>query len=160
MLGKAFRFSRYVLFGLTADLFLNCHVRVIRTAYFRLFVKKCGKNVYVGKHLDIKNPWNIEIGNNVIINKRVLLDGRRPLIIGNNVDIAQDAFIWTYQHDFNDDFHSGCGESTVIEDYAWICARSTILPGVTIGEGSVIATNAVVTKNIPPMVYMAEFQRA
>lgn len=126
-------------------------IHCVRKIYFRKLVKSCGKHVYVGRHLDIRNPRGINVGDYVVFNKNVLLDGRHGLIIGNNVDIAQDSYIWTRHHDYNDDYHSGVGEEVVINDYVWICCRSTILPGVEIGRGSVVATNAVVTKDVPPM---------
>ena len=37
-----------------------------------------------------------------------------------------------------------------IGDFAWICSRSIILPGIKIGKGAVVASNAVVTKDVPP----------
>lgn len=152
MIRKLLRYLfQYVIFGLTADLFMSIPCRYVRLWYFKLYANKCGKHVYIGRKVDLKKPWNISVGSNVIINKRVLLDGRRPLIIGNNVDIAQDAFIWTYQHDYNDDYHSGVGKDTIIEDYVWVCARSNILPGVKIGRGAVIGTCSVVTKDVPAM---------
>lgn len=40
--------------------------------------------------------------------------------------------------------------SVAIGDYAWICCRSIILPGITIGEGAVVASGAIVTKDVPP----------
>ena len=43
----------------------------------------------------------------------------------------------------------------IIGDYCWIGARSTILPGVTIGEGSVVAAGSVVTKDVPPHCMVA-----
>ena len=82
----------------------------------------------------------------------MLLDGRGgKLIIGNNVDIAQETNIWTLQHDVNDLNHISIGADVVIEDYVWIASRVTILPGVRIGRGAVVACNSVVTRNVPAM---------
>ena len=44
----------------------------------------------------------------------------------------------------------GKGALTEIGEYAWICSRSIILPGVKVGEGAVVASGAVVTKDVPP----------
>ena len=105
--------------------------------------------------LEIRNPGNITIGDHVILNRSVLLDGRGgEIVIGNNVDIGQETNIWTLEHDVHDDYHKASGAPVTIEDYVWIASRVTILPGVTIGKGAVIACNSVVTKNVPPMAIM------
>lgn len=80
-----------------------------------------------------------------------MLDGRAAeLIIGDNVDIAQETNIWTLEHDVNDDNHRVVPGRVVIEDHVWIASRVTILPNVHIGRGAVIASGAVVTKDVPP----------
>ena len=81
-----------------------------------------------------------------------MLDGRGgKIIIGNNVDIAQETNIWTLEHDVNSDTHGVIAANVIIEDYVWIASRATILPGVKIGRGAVIATGSIVTKDVPPM---------
>lgn len=77
------------------------------------------------------------------------------VIIGNNVDIAQEVNIWTEQHDYNSPDFVSIEKPVVIEDYAWIASRATILPGVTIGRGAVVACGAVVTKDVPPLCIVA-----
>lgn len=39
----------------------------------------------------------------------------------------------------------------MIENYVWLASRVTVLPGVTIGRGAVVAAGAVVTKDVPPL---------
>lgn len=124
----------------------------IRRLFIKNLVAHVGKNNSILMGLELRKPANIHIGDHVIINRNVLLDGRGgKLVIGNNVDIGQETNIWTLEHDVHDDFHSDKGAHVIIEDYVWIASRCTILPGVTIGRGAVVATNAVVTKNVPPM---------
>lgn len=77
------------------------------------------------------------------------------VIIGNNVDIAQETNIWTEQHDYNSPTYASVCEEVVIEDYVWIASRATILPGVRIGRGAVVASCAVVTKDVPPLAIVA-----
>ncbi|WP_198952521.1 acyltransferase [Mucilaginibacter sp. MD40] len=102
--------------------------------------------------VEVRAGSNVSIGNNTIINQKVLLDGRGgKLVIGNNVDIAQETNIWTLEHDVHDDYHVSKGADVIIEDYVWIASRVTILPGVTIGRGAVVASNSVVTKNVEPL---------
>lgn len=114
--------------------------------------KKVGSHTNFLKGLEFRNPRNISVGSNSVVNKNVLLDGRGgELIIGNNVDIAQETNIWTLEHDVHDDYHRAKGDNVIIEDYVWIASRVTVLPGVIIGKGAVVAANSVVTKNVEPM---------
>lgn len=129
---------------------------IVRAFFSKFFLKKIGKNAFLARHLDVRSPYRISIGNNSSINKRVLLDGRGgDLIIGDNVDIAQESNIWTLQHDYNDPMYKAVGKPVVIEDYVWIASRATILPGVKIGRGAVIASCAVVTRDVPPLAIVA-----
>lgn len=98
----------------------------------------------------IRAPHKIFIGNRVSIGPKVLLDGRRGLTIGNSVVVGYGAIIWTLNHDYNDIHFCVKGAPVKIEDFAWICSHSIILPGVTVGRGAVVAANAVVTKDVPP----------
>ncbi len=94
----------------------------------------------------------IIIGNNCVINSGCVLDGRvGKILIGNNVDIARETSIFTLEHDPHSNDHSTVGGDVVIEDYVWISSRVTILPGVKISKGAVVASNAVVTKSVESM---------
>jgi maltose O-acetyltransferase len=117
-----------------------------------MYTKHIGERIYIGMGLDLRGARNnISIGNNCSINRKVLLDGRGQIFIGNNVDIGQETNVWTAEHDPNDIYHKTRENSVVIEDYVWIATRVTILPGVRIGRGAVVAAGSVVTKDIPSM---------
>lgn len=131
---------------------MNLPSRRIRLYIVKRYFGNIGENVSFLRGVEFIVPNNIYIGNNVVINKYVLLDGRGgKLLIGNNVDIAREVNIWTLEHDPNDDYHSTKGGDVIIEDFVWISSRATILPNVTIGYGAVVASGAVVSKNVPPM---------
>lgn len=128
----------------------------LRKMLAKLTFKHVGKKVRLLRNLDIRKPRNIKIGDDVVINKKVLLDGRGgTLKIGNHVDIAQEAVIWTLGHDVNGLKHDPLGKQTTIGDYVWIGARSTIMPGVSIGKGAVVGTCSVVTKDVPENAIVA-----
>lgn len=130
--------------------------RFARIALFKLRVHRCGKGVGLLMGVEIRKGANIEIGDRVVINPRVLLDGRGGrLVIGDDVDIAQEVNIWTLEHDVHSDSHAIVGGDVVIEDHVWIASRATILPGVTIGRGAVVASNSVVTKDVPSLAIVA-----
>lgn len=127
-------------------------VHFVRNFFIHLLVKKVGNKCSFLMGLKLRRPQNIIIGNNVVTNRNVLLDGRGGLLsIGNNVDIAQETNIWTLEHDVHDDYHISSGGDVIIEDYVWIASRVTILPGVKLGKGAVVASCALVNKDVSSM---------
>ena len=104
--------------------------------------------IYAGFH--IRNPRGIVLGNGVSIGPKVLLDGRKGLTIEEGAVIGYGAIIWTLNHDYNDTHFCGKGAPVTIGRRAWICSNSIILPGITIGEGAVVASGAVVTHDVEP----------
>ncbi len=124
----------------------------LRKIWLKICLNKIGANSFVFRNVKILFPLNISIGNNSVINTSVLLDGRvNKILIGDNVDIAQETNIWTLEHDVNDNGHITKGGDVIIEDYVWIASRVTILPGVKIGKGAVVACGSIVTKSVPSM---------
>ena len=94
--------------------------------------------------------YHIEIGANTVVNRFTYLDGRVPLRVGNNVNISHYTLIQTLTHDPDDPHFGTLQKPVTIGDHAWIGARALICPGVTIGEGAVVAAGAVVTKDVAP----------
>jgi len=136
-------------------LFSKIPINYIRIAFAKRHMS-LGKGTFISINVRLLNSENgkdqITIGDHCFINPGCLLDGRfGKIVIGNNVDISRGAWIYTVEHDPHDDYYRMRQGDVIIEDYVWIASRVTILPGITIGRGSVIATGAVVTKNIPPM---------
>lgn len=122
----------------------------IRYVGLRLLGMGLSKNVRLYDGFHIRNPHGIIIEDGVSIGPNVLLDGRRGLVIKANAVIAYEAIIWTLNHDYNDTGFCGKGSSVIVGPYAWVCCRSVILPGVSIGEGAIVASGAVVTKDVEP----------
>ena len=109
--------------------------------------------LYAGFH--IRNPKGIVLENGVSIGPKVLLDGRNGLTIRKNAVIGYEAIIWTMNHDYNDVNFKTNGGPVEIGENAWVCSRSIILPNIKIGKGAVVASNAVVTKDVPPFAIVA-----
>ncbi|WP_223911001.1 hypothetical protein [Geobacter sp. AOG1] len=118
----------------------------------------------VGMRLDafsIHGKVCLEIGDNVEVNDYVHIGATNSVKIGNNVLIASKVFISDHSHGFyglNDRHDSPLTipkdrelsfSSVTIEDNVWIGEFVSVLPGVTIGSGSIIGTMSVVTKSIP-----------
>ena len=78
-----------------------------------------------------------------------------PVDIGSHVNLAQGITVTALNHNFSDtnkriDEQGVSTNPVTIEDDVWVGANAVILPGVTIGEHSVVAAGAIVTKDVPP----------
>jgi acetyltransferase-like isoleucine patch superfamily enzyme len=95
-------------------------------------------------------PSGVSIGHHSIIGNDAFLDGRFGIQIGDNVNIAAQVLIFTQEHDINSTYFAGRGSPVIIEDRAFIGSRVTILPSVRVGAGAVVASGAVVTRDVEP----------
>lgn len=119
-----------------------------------------------GNNLTIFSPFyceygiNINIGKDCFINYNCTFLDVAPITIGNGVFIGASATLATPNHPFlknerlynsyPDGFYNlEYAKPIIIKDGCWICSSVTICGGVTIGENSIIASGAVVTKDIP-----------
>jgi acetyltransferase-like isoleucine patch superfamily enzyme len=120
----------------------------IRNHTLKFFGMTIGEGSSIHMGCRIYFPWNIKIGEHSVVNPFCILDGRTGLIIGNNVSISERSVVLSLEHDPQSPNFAPQGGITKIGDYAWLGMNTTILPGVTIGVGSVIAAGAVVTKDV------------
>lgn len=125
------------------------------------FASACGiaKNASTrfGKNIFIEAPHKVQIGKNCLINNGVHIYtgfcNDSQVIIGDNVAIGLDTCITTNSHmigNSNQRWGENTSKSVTIEDGTWIGADVTVLQGVTIGRGGVIAAGAVVTSSTEP----------
>lgn len=119
----------------------------IRHFFYKLVGVKIGNKSSIKMNTYIEGN-KIKIGDNTSVGRYSYLDGRGELIIGNNVSISPYVFFITGSHELNSDDFKFKVENIIIEDYVWIGTRATIKGGVRIGKGAVIATGAVVTKDV------------
>lgn len=133
---------------------------------------KIGENCVIkGKLLVFAHDGEIIIGNNVFIGERTEIWSSKSIKIGNNVQISHNVNIAdTNSHPVDHKLraqhyleiikkgHPRSGKLTdniiakpiVIDDYVWIGHSSSIKKGVKIGKNSIISSNSIVIKNVPP----------
>lgn len=135
---------------------------LFRKLNYKLFGMKIGKGSTIHMMARIYDPRHIIIGNDTIIGEKATLDGRKQrknshggIEIGNHVDIAAEAMIWTSEHDVNSPTFTAIEEKVTIGNYVFIGPRAIILPGVTIGDGAIIGAGAIVTKDVEPFSIVA-----
>lgn len=134
---------------------INQIIRKIRQQYWKLRLKQCGENFLCCSGVIIRGARGIKIGDNVRIGEKSHINARGGLSIGNNVKLGPNVLILTSTHNYyspnklpydNNDIY----RPVTIGNNVWIGANSLIVPGITIGEGVVVAMGAVVTKDVPP----------
>lgn len=123
-----------------------------RQLVLSLLGAKIGKGAVLYGGFEIRSPRKLKIGVNSCIGHRATLDARGGLTIGKNVNLSSEVMIWTAQHDYRDPRFGTLFKPVIICDYVWLGPRCIILPGVTVGEGAVIAAGAVVTKDVAPYI--------
>lgn len=112
-----------------------------------------------GIRVKLQKMRGVMIARDVHIGPMVTIDDVYPYFvsIGRGSSIAGNNFILTHSKPL--EYHSEVSEAyvapVIIEKNVWVAINVVILPGVTIGEGAIIAAGSVVTKSIPPMVFAA-----
>ena len=114
----------------------------------------CGKNIVVKNKCYFGNGKNLKIGDNSQLGQNSRISG--PVSIGKNVIMGPDVVIMGVTHDTSDfskpmidPTHPFIENPIIIGNNIWIGTRVIILPGVKIGDNSIIGANAVVTKSFP-----------
>lgn len=141
--------------------------------------KHLGSDFVIYEYVVVVKPWMISIGDHVQVDAHVRLEGGQGLTIGDYVHIADSAILNSGGGTVLIGAHAGIATgakilsgqpdltylpitpcelpedvhplryTTVIGEYAFICAGAIVQPGVTIGKGAVLAPGAVATKDIP-----------
>jgi acetyltransferase-like isoleucine patch superfamily enzyme len=101
------------------------------------------------------HKWRgVKIGENVYIGMQCSIDNAYPeyIYIEDNVSIAAECLIIAHSNPFSHfkDVTPARVEPVIIKQGAWICVRSLILPGVTIGEKAIVSAGSVVASDVPP----------
>ena len=126
-------------------------VRMDTPPYRRFWL---GRRSVVESYCCINNAvGDVVIGDHTRIGLHCTVIG--PVCIGNHVNLAQGIVVTALNHNFNDttkriDEQGVATKAVTIADDVWIGANAVVLPGVTIGQHSVVAAGAVVTQDVPP----------
>lgn len=152
---------KLILFG-AYSFFENLTVKLLdilphpfRFLIFKLALKNLGSNSMIDYGTYFRYPWKISIGNDVSINRgceffgAIVADGAY-ISIGNRCALAPHVRVLSATHDYRSLDLPDQSKSVSIGNYVWIGAGATILPGVTIGDGAVVAASSVVTDDVAP----------
>ena len=150
-----FLYTTYSYFLNLIFLLLELFPYPVRMLIFRVLLRGLGKAVLIDYRVFFRYPSKIKIGNNVAINRGCKFFAAHEaeggtITIGNNVAIGPFVSFFAGGHDYDTVDLIVTAGPVVIHDFVWIGGNSTILQGVTVGEGAIIGAGSVVTRDIPP----------
>lgn len=119
-----------------------------RVFVLRLFGAKVGKSNFIYPNCKIWAPWLLEAEDVVTIGPGVEVYNPGGVFLGHHTILSQDSYICGATHDYNNINFTYLSKRITLGPYVWICAKAVVLPGVTCGEGSVLAASAVTSKDL------------
>lgn len=114
------------------------------------FVCPRGGYVSLSPTVNIASPWNINLGNLTSIGNRSWVYALDKITIGEKCCIGEYVKLLTGYHDITTWNFAFKSKPITIGSCVWIATGAMILPGVTIGDGAVVAAGSVVTKDVAP----------
>ena len=132
----------------------SAEIRMIAEELFA----ECGTDLTLKTPFQCDFGYNIFIGDHVLINYNCVFLDAAPIRIGNNCFVGPMTGLYTVNHPLDPERRNEgfvTGKPITLEKNVWVGGSATILPGVTIGENSVVAGGSVVTKNVPANVIVA-----
>ena len=139
-----YSFDRSPLGGQAVDLGVRLR-RVLAPHIFR----RCGENFKAFQHVEFSFGYNMEVGDDVVVHRHVLLDDRGGIRLGNKVSISDYANIYSHTHSIVEQ-KDVTNATTVLEDGVRITYHATVLAGVRVHEQGMVGAVALATKDVEP----------
>jgi acetyltransferase-like isoleucine patch superfamily enzyme len=139
-----YSFDRTALGGQNVELGVKLR-RLLAKKIFR----RCGENFKAFQHVEFTFGHNIEVGDDVVIHRHVLLDDRGGIRMGDKVSVSDYANIYSHTHSIVDQ-REVTNALTVLEDGVRVTYHATVLAGVHVGEQGMVGASAVATKDVRP----------
>ncbi|HRN52563.1 MAG TPA: acyltransferase [Gemmatimonadaceae bacterium] len=121
----------------------------LRRALAPHIFKRVGKNFKCFQHVEFSFGYNMEVGDDVVVHRHVLLDDRGGIRMGNRVSISDYANIYSHTHSIVDQVDV-TNVLTILDDDVRITYHATVLAGVHVKENGMVGAVAVATKNVRP----------
>ncbi len=146
---KAFRVAWFLISGLPNRRGSRFRIPLLRRAGATI-----GDGVRIGPGVRVYGPKGLTIGDGANVSRDSVLDARAGLSIGAGATIGFESVLltWGHRHDNVDMPVTAQGfeaKPIAVGELVWIGARAFLLPGVTVGDGAIVGTASVVTKDVP-----------
>src|SRR3954464_7791912 len=111
--------------------------------------KRCGANFKAFQHVEFSFGYNLEVGDDVVVHRHVLLDDRGGIRLGNKVSISDYANIYSHTHSIVEQADV-TNALTILDDGVRVTYHATVLAGVHVNEQGMVGAMAVATKDVRP----------
>lgn len=122
----------------------------LRCALLRWFGASVGSGVLIKHRVDVQWPWKLSIGNDSWIGTGAYLYNLEHISIGRDVCISQEVYLCTGSHDRHSPTFAFDNAPIVVDDGVWLCLRSVVLRGVTVGANTVVGAHCLIVSDVPP----------
>lgn len=139
-----YSFDRLPIGGQHVDLGIEFR-RLLAPHVFR----RVGANFKCFQHVEFSFGYAMEVGDDVVVHRHVLLDDRGGITLGNRVSISDYANIYSHTHSIVEQ-KDVTSLRTVLDDDVRITYHATVLAGVHVGENGMVGANALATKDVRP----------
>lgn len=139
-----YSFDRTALGGQNVDTGVR-----LRRMLAPLIFKRVGANFKCFQSVEFSFGYNLDVGDDVVVHRHVLLDDRGGIVLGNRVSISDYANIYSHTHSIVDQ-KDVTDLETVLEDDVRITYHATVLAGVRVGRNAMVGAMAVATKDVRP----------
>jgi putative colanic acid biosynthesis acetyltransferase WcaF len=119
-----------------------------RSTLLRLFGATMGPNCHFYPGSKIWAPWNLICADQVTAADGVEIYNPAPVEFGSHAILSQGAYLCGATHDYDDPAFPLIAYRMRLGSYAWVCARASVAPGVSLGEGAVLGLGSVATRNL------------
>jgi galactoside O-acetyltransferase len=139
-----YSFDRTVIGAQNVDLGVRLR-RILAPKIFR----RCGANFKAFHNVEFSFGYNMEVGDDVVVHRYVLLDDRGGIVLGNRVSISDFANVYSHTHSIVDQ-KDVTNAVTRLDDGVRITYHATVLAGVHVNEEGMVGASAVATKDVRP----------
>jgi len=121
----------------------------LRRALAPYIFKKVGKNFKCFQHVEVTFGYKLEVGDDVVVHRHVLLDDRGGIQLGDRVSISDYANIYSHTHSIVEQVDV-TNAMTILADDVRVTYHATVLAGVHVGKSGMVGAVAVATKDVRP----------
>lgn len=119
----------------------------LRRLLARRIFRRCGANFKCFQHTEFSFGYNMEVGDDVVVHRHVLLDDRGGIVLGNRVSISDYANIYSHTHSIVDQ-RDVTNAVTTLEDDVRITYHATVLAGTRVAHNGMVGAMALATKDV------------